>query len=114
MEEALDNKFDQILCIDKHTEKFESENQVVPYLRMVTSYRYGIEISQHRKWGNQESAVETGTFYQIIPDRVDNGFFDWYCDNRPYHQLFITVEMALLYFIFYWQVWMKQQEAAKG
>ena len=114
MDEALDNKFDQILSIDISNERFENENQVVPYLRMVTGYRYGVEISLHRKWGTRESPVETGKFYQIIPDRVDNGFFDWYCDNRPFHQSFHTVEMALLYFMFYWHVWMKQREHQKS
>lgn len=105
MDEALNDKFEQILRFDNTMERFEDENQVTPYLRMVTGYRYGLEISLHRKWGSAGSVQEQGKFYQIIPDRVDDGFFDWYCDNRPYQQFFRTMEMAVLHFVFYRHVW---------
>ena len=108
MDEAINDKFDQILKFDLLGERFEDENQVVPYLRMVTDYRYGIEISHHRKWGSKDSPIEEGIFYQIIPDRVDDGFFDWYSNLCPYHQFFKTVEMALLWFVFYRNVWLKE------
>jgi hypothetical protein len=108
MDAGLKNKFDQILKIDDVNERFEDENQVVPYLRMLTDYRYTVEITTHRRWGSEDSALQEGRFYQIVPDRVDNGYFDWYCDNRPDHQHFKTVEMALLHFVFYWHVWMKE------
>ena len=111
MDEAINDKFDQILKFNLDDEKFEDENQTVPYLRMITDYRYGVEVSNHRKWGNKDSPVEHGRFYQIIPDRVDDGFFDWYCNICPYHQLFKTVEMALLRFVFYWNVWRKDHTA---
>src|SRR5256886_7042874 len=110
MDAALNNKFDQILDFEKSFEKFENENQVVPYLRIVTSYRYCLVMSSHRKWGSEDSLPEEGQFYQIVPDQVDNGFFDWYCDNRPFHQLFRTVEMALLHFVFYWHVWLNEKK----
>lgn len=87
--------FDQILRLDNDLERFENENQVVPYLRIITGYRYGLEISLRRKWGNEDSPLEEGKFYQFIPDKVDDGFFDWYCDNCPYHRFFHAVEMAL-------------------
>ena len=111
MNPGLYDKFEQILKFEHHLERFEDENQVVPYLRLLTDYRYTVEISHHRKWGDVSSPQEEGNFYQIVPDRVDNGFFDWYCDNLPYHQHFKTVEMALLHFVFYWHVWMKEKEA---
>ena|SRR4028118_487543 len=110
MEESINDKFDQILKLEPGTEKFENENQVTPYLRMVTSYRYNLELSKHRI---TEGEPESGNFFQIIPDRVDNGFFDWYCDNYPHKQLFKTVEMALLHFVFYWHVWKKETENPK-
>jgi hypothetical protein len=112
MEETLNDKFDQILKLEAGTERFESENQVTPYLRIVTGYRYNLEISQHRILEG-DTSQETGKFFQIIPDRVDNGFFDWYCDNFPGKQLFQTVEMALLHFVFYWHVWKKESETTK-
>ena len=111
MNPGLYDKFEQILKFEHHLERFEDENQVVPYLRLLTDYRYTVEIRHHRKWGDASSAQEEGNFYQIVPDRVDDGFFDWYCDNLPYHQHFKTVEMALLHFVFYWHVWMKDKEA---
>lgn len=110
MNEALNDKFDQILKLAVGSERFEDENQVIPYLRIVTGYRYNVEISAHRRWGGIENTLESGQFFQIIPDKVDNGFFDWYCDNRPHHQYFHTVEMALLHFVFYWHVWMKDKQ----
>lgn len=105
MDAALNDKFDQILNFDLNHEKFENEYQIVPYLRLVTGCRYGVETSAHRRWGNASSPQEEGKFYQIIPDRVDDGFFDWYCDFRPFHQFFRTVEMALIHFVFFWHVW---------
>lgn len=110
MDEALGNKFDQILKHATEGERFEDENQVTPYLRIVTGYRYNVEITSHRRWGSNESPLEAGQFFQIIPDKVDNGFFDWYCDNRPHQQNFNTVEMALLHFIFYWHIWKEDLE----
>lgn len=110
MDAALNDKFDQILNFDLNHEKFENEYQIVPYLRLVTGCRYGVETSAHRRWGNETSSQEEGKFYQIIPDRVDDGFFDWYCDYRPFHQFFRTVEMALIHFVFYWHVWMDEKK----
>ena len=110
MKPALNDKFEQILKIDESSERFEDENQVVPYLRLLTDYRYTVELSLHRRWGNETSVIEEGKFYRIVPDRVDNGFFDWYSDNLPFHQHFKTVEMALLQFVFYWHFWMKEKD----
>ena len=113
MDAALNSKFDQILCLKDNPERFEDESQVTPYLRLVTGFRYCLEKISHRKWGDADQPSEEGNFYQIVPDRVDNGFFDWYCDNRPYHQAFRTVEMAVLYFVFYWHIWQKEKIAPK-
>ena len=114
MNPGINDKFEQILKFDHELERFEDENQVVPYLRLLTDYRYTVEISLHRKWGDENAVKEDGKFYQIVPDRVDNGFFDWYCDNRPFHQHFRTVEMALLHFVFYWHLWFKDEDAASS
>src|SRR4051812_6576543 len=109
MDAALNSKFDQILSLENNPEKFEDENQVTPYLRLITGYRYCLANASHRRWGKPESDMEEGHFYQIVPDQVDNGFFNWYCDNRPCHQRFRTVEMAVLYFVFYWHIWKQEK-----
>ncbi|MES2730969.1 MAG: hypothetical protein V4714_04445 [Bacteroidota bacterium] len=110
MDTTLINKFEEIVNVDKDVEKFEDEQQVTPYLRLVTGLRYCLATSNHRKWGLATNPVEEGSFYQIIPDKMDDGFFDWYCNNRPYHQFYKTAEMALLHFVFYWHVWKKRKQ----
>ncbi len=92
MDAAVKSKFEQILALDHQVEKLEDAQQVTPYLRYVTGYRYRLERSNHRRWGNAESPLEEGDFYQILPDQVDNGFYDWYCNNRPNHQWYRTPE----------------------
>ena len=114
MDAMLNDKFEQILNFEKEGERFENENQVVPYLRIVTSCRYCLSVSLHRQWGNKDSPKEEGRFFQIVPDQVDDGFFDWYCDNHPFHQFFRTAEMALLHFVFYWHVWKSEKQPAAG
>ena len=105
MDAAIQSKFEQILAIRSGTERFEDEQHVTPYLRYITGCRYRLEKTGHRRWGTEESPLEEGVFFQILPDQVDNGFYNWYCDSRPYHQLYTTPEMALLQFMFYWHVW---------
>lgn len=105
MDTAIQSKFEQILALGRDAEKFEDAQQVTPYLRYVTGCRYRLEKTGHRRWGDAGSPLEEGTFYQILPDQVDTGFYNWYCNNRPYHQLYHTPEMALLQFVFYWHVW---------
>jgi hypothetical protein len=48
MHTGFSDKFDQILKLDESQEKFEDENQVIPYLRLLTDYRYNINMSLHR------------------------------------------------------------------
>jgi hypothetical protein len=112
MDAALNSKFEQILRLEHNPEKFEDEQQVTPYLRLITGFRYRLAVMTHRRWGQVDAPMEDGRFYQIMPDQVDNGFFDWYCVNRPFHQHFCTVEMAVLYFVFYWHIWQKEKAAA--
>jgi hypothetical protein len=108
MDPTIQTKFEQILALSSDTEKLEDAQQVTPYLRYLTGCRYRLEQTNYRRWADQESPLEEGVFYQILPDQVDNGFYNWYCNNRPYHQLYRTPEMALLQFIFYWHVWQKE------
>ncbi len=111
MHSGFNDKFNNILKLEPGQERFEDENQVIPYLRLLTDYRYNINMSLHRRWGSTDSLLEEGKFYQIVPDNVDDGFYDWYYENRRCYQFFKTVEMALLYFVFYRRVWLKGREA---
>ncbi|SFD91998.1 hypothetical protein [Spirosoma endophyticum] len=77
------------------------------YLFTITGYLYDVAQAAARKWGDEASLVEHGIFYQITPNTDDDGFFTWYCEVRPYHQFFKTVDSAVLHFVFYWTLWDK-------
>ncbi|OIN59808.1 hypothetical protein [Arsenicibacter rosenii] len=83
-------------------ESFDTDVELGMYLFSITSQKYTIAQASERTWGQVR---ENGLFYQIMPEGLDNGFFDWYISERPDHQFFRTVEMAVLYFIFYWNIW---------
>lgn len=83
---------------------FENEDDYSIYLKELTGFNYDFAISSHRKL-SENSPVETGEFYQLMPTTKDDGFFDWYCDNRMYHQFFASQWAATLQFIKYWFQW---------
>jgi hypothetical protein len=86
------------------TEHFESEFQAESYLQQITRVNYTFAMASQRKWG-ANGPIEYGQFYQIMPDGIDTGFFDWYCIDRPYYQFFTSMEAAVLHFVYYWHVW---------
>lgn len=88
-------------------ENFDNDIDVKNYLIAMTNYPYSFAQGSDRKWGTSNK-IEHGVFYQLMPDkRDDGGFFYWYCDKRPNHQFFKTKEMCVLYFIKYWTDWDK-------
>ncbi|GAB4024075.1 hypothetical protein [Spirosoma koreense] len=87
-----------------------TDRQVEIYLAGLTGYSYTIAQSSQRKWGDANSKIDEGNFYQITPDVEDDGFFDWYCEVRPYNQFFKTVENALIHFAFYRNLWEKTEK----
>ena len=93
-------------------ETFTTPREVLRYLHLITTNKYGVAASSQRKWGSEESEVESGTFYQIMPDDEDGGFFDWYCDTRPYNQFFTSIDAAVIHFVLYWHIWIKQTDNA--
>jgi hypothetical protein len=93
-------------------DRFENSLRAEIYLNLMTSLDYWIFINFSRKWGSEASNVETGKFYQIKPAKSDDGFFDWYCKTRPYHQSFISMEVAVLHFLAYRKFW--QIESSKN
>ncbi|CAN5721498.1 hypothetical protein BH10BAC2_BH10BAC2_17890 [soil metagenome] len=81
---------------------FKNEDDFTNYLFDITGLDYSFAVSSDRMWGNKK---EKGTFYQLMPDSIDNGFFDWYCDRCPYHQFFKLKTEAVLRFMKYWWEW---------
>ncbi|WP_461054173.1 hypothetical protein [Spirosoma arcticum] len=86
-------------------EELTDERQVLMYLGLITGHKYVIATGSGRKWGSEDSRVEHGTFYQIMPDSDDDGFFDWYCEHRMHNQFFKSIDTAVLHFVFYHHIW---------
>jgi hypothetical protein len=85
-------------------EDFEEPETVRSYLHFLTSHFYSFAIISNRRWG-KKNKVEHGTFWQLMSDGEDDGFFDWYCYVREDYQFFKTKEICILYFIKYWTEW---------
>jgi hypothetical protein len=88
------------------------EIQIIILLRTITKNEYSFSSSSVRIWGHDLAEKETPDtgFYQLMPDSIDDGFFDWYCDVHPYHQFFETKDAALINFIYYWFQWKESNE----
>lgn len=94
-------------------ESFDNEEDVTPFLKDVTGYTYEFAVGTVRVWGHLENKEDADTkrgqlFYQIMPDGLDDGFFDWYCYLREHYQFFDSKEMAVAYFLRYWIIWNKK------
>jgi hypothetical protein len=64
------------------------------------------------RWGKVDKFESMGdvfpdAFYQLMPDTMDDGFFDWYCHHRDDQQFFASSETCALHFIYYWMQWNK-------
>lgn len=92
-------------------ENFDKEQNVREYLHFFTNHSYSFATASDRIWSddeNVENMVDDHPFYQLMPDTIDDGFFDWYCYVRPNNQFFRTKEMCILYFIKYWTEWKRK------
>jgi hypothetical protein len=109
------------------------QEEVRQFLLEVTGERYSFATNVSRIWGrkvkkfgknedeileleDEDSAVsrvEHGTFFQLMPDRTDDGFFNWYCRERMYNQYFTTKEMCVAYFLKFWIIWKSVGEPGK-
>ncbi len=92
----------------KEADFFKNEDDYTNYLLDITGYEYLFAVASVRMWGNKE---ERGTFYQLMPDSLDDGFFDWYCDKCPYYQFFKLKTEATLRFIKYWLEWKNSKKS---
>lgn len=103
----------------------ELQDDVREYLREVTNCSYSFAVTSKRIWGrkpikfgknedeilefeDEDSAykrIEDGQFYQLMPDGLDEGFFNWYCRERMYNQFFTTKEMCVASFLKFYIIW---------
>ncbi|HRI20943.1 MAG TPA: hypothetical protein PLA68_08305 [Panacibacter sp.] len=57
----------------KEVDFFKDDDDFTNYLSDITGYDYSFAVSSNRTWGNKE---EKGSFFQLMPDSIDDGFFD--------------------------------------
>ncbi len=106
-------------------ESFQNSRSAANFLREVTGHNYVFAVASSQAWGLlptiEEEEEETEqyeekqprpnvrnvTCYQLMPDTVDDGFFDWYCYERDYYQFFQSREMCAAYFLKFWIIWDK-------
>jgi hypothetical protein len=84
---------------------FKRDVDVTIYLLEITGFPYSFAQASSRKWGSEEAEIEHGDFYQLMPDSLDDGFFDWYCETSPYMQFYTTWEECTLIFVYQWMKW---------
>lgn len=84
--------------------------QIEKLLKSITGFSYSFATVSTRKWGHEDAVKENSEagFFQLMPDGLDDGFFDWYCLARQYHQFFITKENAVVNFLYYWNQFTNQ------
>ena len=91
-------------------EDFDNQEDVRKYLYSITNNYYSFTVSSDRIWSNPENVehMKSEPFYQLMPDEIDDRFFNWYCNLRPNNQFFKTKEMCVLYFVKYWFEWIRK------
>jgi hypothetical protein len=82
-----------------------NDYELMELLYRVTGNVYSFATAQGRYLGSEEQFTREGTTYQLMPETTDNGFFDWYCDKRPYNQFFPSKNDCVLNFLKYWHIW---------
>src|SRR4051794_35930451 len=103
------------LFIDLHNENL-AEKEISIILYNITGSLYTFAGSSSMRWGangevlKSENTSFRNGFYQLMPERGDDGFFDWYCDIRSEQQFFKSKETCVLHFINYWYQWKYQNE----
>lgn len=84
---------------------FKNDDDYSNYLFAITNYEYEFAQSSVRAWN---STHENGHFFQIMPVRMDDGFFNWYVQKCPHQQFFKFKDEAVLRFVKYWLEWKEQ------
>ena len=91
-------------------ESFDNQEDARKYLHFLTNNYYSFAEGSERVWTDPEKVeqMKNEPFYQLMPDKSDNGFFSWYCNIRPNNQFFKTKEMCVLHFVKYWTEWTRK------
>lgn len=87
-----------------------AEKQISAILYNVTGQLYTFAVASMMRWGaggkiSHINDRNPNGFYQIMPHKTDDEFFNWYCWKREDYQFFQTKEAAALHFIYYWTQW---------
>lgn len=87
-----------------------SERDITRILHSLTGQVYTFATASGMRWGKDGKVERMGEdfpngFYELMPHATNDGFFDWYCDRRMEHQIFVSQEIAALHFIYYWLEW---------
>lgn len=88
-------------------EIYHDDESLENWIYDVTQQHYSFAVASERKWDNENSIIEHGTFYQLMPDYIDDGFFNWYIAKRPYNQFFTSHYVATLELVKYRNQWIK-------
>jgi len=75
-----------------------------------TGIKYMFLKSKKRKWGTKHQQIQSGAFYQVIPEEKDDGFFKWYLTSYAYKQRYKTISAAVSSFLFHRQEWVMNGE----
>jgi hypothetical protein len=82
--------------------EFTTEEEFEQYLLEITGQHYSFAVASSRKVGKN---VESGMFYQLMPEGNHDAFFDWYCGVRADFQFFPTRWACAMMFVKYWIQW---------
>jgi hypothetical protein len=99
----------KILFVDLNDQQI-NDREMTTLLYSLTGHIYSFAVTSSMRWGKDGVILHSTNshpdgFYQLMPDPIDDGFFDWYCYYRDDRQFFEAKENAVLHFIYFWQKW---------
>jgi len=91
--------------------EYLTEKEARNYLKLMTGCNYVFAQGAHRKWGKSKDAEleSKSPYFQIMPDTLDDGFFDWYVSERSGFQFFEIRETCIVHFLHYRNIWLNQK-----
>lgn len=81
--------------------------EITVLLGRITGHMYTFAVSSSRHWNNNKNIEQSNDgFYQLMPEGLDGGYWDWYCAHREYNQFFKSKADCALEFINYYYMWL--------
>ncbi|TYP73662.1 hypothetical protein [Aquimarina intermedia] len=95
--------------------EYLNEKEARIFLKQFTGHNYVFAQGAHRKWGKSEHTPleEKTPYFQIMPDTVDDGFFNWYVIERSGKQFFELRETCIIHFLNYRIIWLNSKKELK-